>query len=130
MSAEQGDQGALLRRIEQLERRAQAAEDYRELVNLQGAYGYFVDKGLWDKAADLFAAEGTLEIAGRGEMPGDGGGRECASHEHCEIPSTDTPGAGAPDGGERVQVETHPAPGSAHPLPCCRAVRNSSVRQG
>ena len=49
-----------------LRARVQAAEDYRELVNLQGAYGYYVDKGLWDQAADLFAADGTLEIAGRG----------------------------------------------------------------
>ena len=60
------DTAALLERIEALERRAQAAEDYRDLVNLQGAYGYYVDKGLWDQAADLFATDGTLEIAGRG----------------------------------------------------------------
>ncbi len=60
----------LLARIEALEARALAAEDYRELVNLQGAYGYYVDKGLWDKAADLFADEGTLEIAGRGVYVG------------------------------------------------------------
>lgn len=56
----------LLGRIEKLEKRAQEAEDYRELVNLQGAYGYYVDKGLWDDAADLFAQNGSLEIAGRG----------------------------------------------------------------
>ncbi|MWV26579.1 nuclear transport factor 2 family protein [Aurantiacibacter rhizosphaerae] len=60
----------LLARIEALEARALAAEDYRELVNLQGAYGYYVDKGLWDKAANLFADEGTLEIAGRGVYVG------------------------------------------------------------
>jgi len=64
------DTAALLARIEKLERRAQAAEDYRELVNLQGAYGYYVDKGLWDNAAELFAADGTLEIAGRGVYVG------------------------------------------------------------
>src|SRR5687767_10919576 len=64
------DTAALLARIEQLERRAQAAEDYRDLVNLQGAYGYFVDKGLWDRAAELFAEDGTLEIAGRGVYVG------------------------------------------------------------
>src|ERR671912_2044812 len=64
------DTAALLERIEKLERRAQAADDYRDLVNLQGAYGYYVDKGLWDNAADLFAAEGTLEIAGRGVYVG------------------------------------------------------------
>ena len=59
------DTAALLGRIEQLERRAQAAEDYRDLVNLQGAYGYYVDKGLWDEAADLFAKDGTLEAWAR-----------------------------------------------------------------
>ena len=62
------DIAALLERIETLERRALAAEDYRDLVNLQGAYGYYVDKGLWDKAADLFADGGTLEIAERGAL--------------------------------------------------------------
>ncbi|MES2700479.1 MAG: nuclear transport factor 2 family protein [Pseudomonadota bacterium] len=60
----------LLARIEALEARAQAAEDYRDLVNLQGAYGYYVDKGRWDDAADLFATDGTLEIAGRGVFVG------------------------------------------------------------
>ena len=64
------DTWALRARIEKLERRAQAAEDYRDLVNLQGAYGYYVDKGLWDKAAELFARDGTLEIAGRGVYVG------------------------------------------------------------
>ena len=53
-----------------LRARVRAAVDYRELVNLQGAYGYYVDKGLWDKAADLFADGGTLEIAGRGVYVG------------------------------------------------------------
>ena len=64
------DIAALLARVEKLEQRAQAAEDYRDLVNLQGAYGYYVDKGLWDQAAALFAEEGTLEIAGRGVFVG------------------------------------------------------------
>lgn len=64
------DTAALLARIEQLEARALAAEDYRDLCNLQAAYGYYVDKGLWDKAADLFAQDGTLEIAGRGVYVG------------------------------------------------------------
>jgi hypothetical protein len=74
------DTAALLERIEQLERRAQAAEDYRDLVNLQGAYGYSVDKGLWDQAADLFAETGTLEIAGRGVYVGRERVREYLHH--------------------------------------------------
>ncbi len=60
----------LLARIEALEARAAKAEAYRDICNLQGAYGYYVDKGLWDKAADLFADGGTLEIAGRGIYAG------------------------------------------------------------
>ncbi|BBC71784.1 conserved hypothetical protein [Altererythrobacter sp. B11] len=61
---------ALAARTEALEKRALEAEDYRDLVNLQGAYGYYVDKGMWDEAADLFAEDGTLEIAGRGVYVG------------------------------------------------------------
>jgi hypothetical protein len=74
------DVADLLKRIEQLEARAQAAEDYRDLVNLQGAYGYYVDKGLWDKAAALFARDGTLEIAGRGVYVGRERVREYLHH--------------------------------------------------
>jgi hypothetical protein len=40
------------------------------LVNLQSAYGYYVDKSRWDDAADLFSANATLEIAGRGLFVG------------------------------------------------------------
>ena len=52
--------------------RAQAgrADDYIEIVNLQGIYGYYVDKSQWDQAADLFATDATLEIAGRGLFSG------------------------------------------------------------
>ncbi|MBC2651205.1 nuclear transport factor 2 family protein [Novosphingobium flavum] len=41
-------------------------EDERAVIRLQTAYGYYVDKAQWDEAADLFAADATLEIAGRG----------------------------------------------------------------
>lgn len=50
--------------------RAQHAEDHLAILNLQAAYGYYVDKGLWDQAADLFAKDGTLELAGRGVYVG------------------------------------------------------------
>lgn len=66
--------------IAELRQRVQANEDYSELVNLQGAYGYYVDKGLWDKAADLFAVDGTLEIAGRGVYVGQDRVREYLRH--------------------------------------------------
>ena len=56
--------------IAELKKRVETNEDYRAIANLQAAYGYYVDKGLWDKAAELFAREGTLEIAGRGVYKG------------------------------------------------------------
>jgi len=53
-------------RVAELEIQARAASDYIAICNLQRAYGYYVDKTLYDEAADLFAHDGRLEIAGRG----------------------------------------------------------------
>ncbi len=33
--------------------------------NLQNAYGYYVDRKMWDDVTDLFTADGVLEIAAR-----------------------------------------------------------------
>ena len=57
-------------RLESVSRRADRADDQFAIRNLQRCYGYYVDKGLWDQAADLFASDGTLEIAGRGVYRG------------------------------------------------------------
>jgi hypothetical protein len=56
--------------VEALERRVGKAEDFIDLSNLEDAYGYYVDKCQWDQAADLFAKDGRLEIAGRGVYTG------------------------------------------------------------
>lgn len=61
---------ALEREVAELRTEARAASDYIEISNLQRSYGYYVDKGLWDEAADLFAEDGSLEIAGRGVYKG------------------------------------------------------------
>lgn len=53
-----------------LSAQARKADDYTQICNLQAAYGYYVDKGRWDEAADLFAEDGTLELAGRGVYVG------------------------------------------------------------
>lgn len=50
--------------------RSRKAEDYVDICNLQAAYGYYVDKGRWDDAADLFARNGSIELAGRGVYVG------------------------------------------------------------
>ena len=61
---------ALRQEVAELRAQARAATDYVAISNLQRIYGYYVDKGLWDEAADLFAADATLEIAGRGVYKG------------------------------------------------------------
>jgi hypothetical protein len=54
--------GMLDRRVESLERREVLLEDTNAVKRLQRAYGYYIDRGHWDDAADLFAADGTIEI--------------------------------------------------------------------
>lgn len=61
---------ALRAEVEALKARTQRAEDQLAIMNLQAAYGYYVDKTLWDEAADLFAEDATLEIAARGQYRG------------------------------------------------------------
>lgn len=53
-----------------LQQQAQASSDWTAIANLQAIYGYYVDKMRWDDAADLFARDATLEIAGRGLFTG------------------------------------------------------------
>ncbi|MPT48578.1 MAG: nuclear transport factor 2 family protein [Sphingobium sp.] len=64
------DIAALKAEMATLRAEVQIGKSYREICNLQASYGYYVDKGLWDAAADLFAPDGTLEIAGRGVYVG------------------------------------------------------------
>jgi len=61
---------ALKIQVAQLAHQAQNAEDYIAISNLQRAYGYYVDKCLWDQTADLFSKDGTLEIGLRGVWVG------------------------------------------------------------
>jgi hypothetical protein len=45
-------------------------DDVNEIENLQGSYGYYTDKMLWDEVIDLFAEDGTLEIGPSGVYVG------------------------------------------------------------
>jgi hypothetical protein len=56
--------------IARLRRDVQRLEDQRDIEILQRTYGYYVDKNLWAQVADLFTADGTLEIGGRGVFVG------------------------------------------------------------
>jgi triacylglycerol lipase len=44
--------------------------DYDEVENLESAYGYYLDKSLWNSLADLFAKDGSIELAQRGVYRG------------------------------------------------------------
>jgi triacylglycerol lipase len=52
------------------EREIDRARDYDEVENLEGAYGYYLDKNLWNPLADLFSRDGSIELAQRGVYRG------------------------------------------------------------
>lgn len=54
--------GGVQAQIAQLSAEVDRLEGARAVRKLQRAYGYYLDRGLWDEAADLFADDGTLEI--------------------------------------------------------------------
>jgi hypothetical protein len=53
-----------------LEQRVARLDDEAQIHNLQDAYGYYVDRRMWDDVADLFAADGTLAGMGTGTAAG------------------------------------------------------------
>ena len=57
-------------RAEVLERAVGLLEDQNAVKKLQRIYGFYTDKQLWSQAADLFAADGTIEVGGRGVYVG------------------------------------------------------------
>src|SRR5262245_2671960 len=61
---------ALLVRATQLERDITRLEDVNAIKKLQRIYGFYTDKQLWSAAADLFSADGTIEVGGRGVYVG------------------------------------------------------------
>lgn len=48
--------------IEQLTQRVERLEGARAVKKLQRAFGFYVDRGLWGEAADLFTDDGTIEL--------------------------------------------------------------------
>jgi SnoaL-like domain len=107
--AEQAQLALLGQQVAVLEQRKSRLEDINAIERLQGAYGYYVDEGLWDEVANLFADDGTLEIGLDGVYVGKarvreylyalGGGRqglaEGALNEHLQVMPVITV---APDG--------------------------------
>jgi hypothetical protein len=61
---------ALEARVAGLEQRKERIEDVNAIERLQAAYGYYVDRALWDEVANLFADDGTIEIGLEGVYVG------------------------------------------------------------
>ena len=57
-------------RLAALESRTARVDDINEIENLQGSYGYYTDKMLWDEVVDLFSENGTMEIGPSGVYVG------------------------------------------------------------
>jgi len=60
----------LAARAAALEREIGLIEDEKAVEKLQRIYGFYTDKQLWTQAADLFAANGSIEVGGRGVYVG------------------------------------------------------------
>lgn len=54
----------------QAETLVQQIKDHHEIENLENAYGYYLDKNLWNDLADLFSINGSMELAQRGVYSG------------------------------------------------------------
>ena len=44
-------------RIARLQAEAERREDYQAIIRLQRAYGFYIDKGYWREASNLFAED-------------------------------------------------------------------------
>jgi hypothetical protein len=58
-----------------LQKRVDALNDEDRVRTLQSAYGFYVDRKMWDDAVDLFAGDGLVEIGGQGVWRGPAGVR-------------------------------------------------------
>ncbi len=65
-SADADTARAPLAELTEAEHRLQRVKDYHELENLEDAYGYYLDEDMWNNLADLFAQDGSMELAQRG----------------------------------------------------------------
>jgi hypothetical protein len=74
--------GALGAEIDALSAEVSRLEAARAIRNLQRAFGFYVDRGLWDEAADLFADNGSVEIGMDGVYVGKARIREYLKRLH------------------------------------------------
>lgn len=93
---------ALKARIVALRSETQRREDYLAVERVQRAYGFYIEKGYWREAADLFAEDATFEHGKDGVYRG----RE-RIHELIVRMTGGNPGPGLPYGqlNERYQLQ-------------------------
>jgi hypothetical protein len=56
--------------VDKAEKAIARVKDYDEIENLESAYGYYLDKNLWNPLADIFSRDGSIELAQRGVYKG------------------------------------------------------------
>ncbi|MEJ0008514.1 MAG: nuclear transport factor 2 family protein [Steroidobacteraceae bacterium] len=56
--------------LDQEQRALERVKGYYEIENLESAYGYYLDKNLWNDLANLFSVDGSMELAQRGAYDG------------------------------------------------------------
>ena len=62
--------------LEALEARIDRLNQEDAVRNLQNAYGYYVDRKMWDDVVDLFAEDSAVEVVGAGIFRGKAGARQ------------------------------------------------------
>ncbi len=62
--------------LDSLEQRIARLNDEDAVRNVQNAYGYYVDRKMWDDAVELFTDESAVEIGGEGVFEGRAGARK------------------------------------------------------
>ncbi len=69
-SAAASGNGSLEARIAELEKKVVLVQDVQYIYNLQNAYGYYLDRSLFDDVSDLFTDDAVVEINARGVYKG------------------------------------------------------------
>ncbi len=67
--------------LDELEERIAVMTDESLVRNLQAAYGYYVNRRMWDDVVDLFADDGVYEVGGVGVYRGKSGVRKAMERQ-------------------------------------------------
>ncbi len=94
---------ALNARLATLSAAAERLEDINKVKKLQRAYGYYLDKGFWGEAADLFADDATMEVGVDGVYVG-----KARIHELLVRQGGGNPGPGLPYGQFNHHMQLQP----------------------